>query len=489
MLLGSISTGVAQSAEITAGVAKVDVSSAEVQANDPLYVKALVLGDGTTTLAIVTVDAVAIGEIGPIKNSYLPTVRAALKDQLHLDPANVLVNASHCHGIVCADVAERTIAAVKQAYQNRVPVTVGCGAGLEDRIMENRRLKLRDGGEVDVRHRYSLPADKEVVGVGPVDPEIGILRLNKLDGTALAVVYNFACHPIMGTPQGENTADFPGYASKVIEKHLDDGVLALFVQGCAGDVNPVGYKDVAYPRHAEPLGTMLGLSVLEAARTIRTRQSVPIQVLHETLKLPRADHAARIATMETRQAKLLASLEGTSLDFKTFIPLWIQYHLDEQYPSRPSFRYLHEASRGREDLKLLDDANRRNLEQYVRNIEIMEELTRIQVNLALLKKHQANSAAAGSQTIEAEVQAIRIGDFVLVSFPGELSVQIGLGIKRASPHPNTFVAGYSNGYLYYTPTSQQAQNIRAAQEDCECVVSHEWQQLFERRVMEMLNRL
>ena len=42
---------------------------------DPLYAKALVLSDGETTAVIVTVDAVAIGEIGPIGKDYLARVR------------------------------------------------------------------------------------------------------------------------------------------------------------------------------------------------------------------------------------------------------------------------------------------------------------------------------------------------------------------------------------------------------------------------------
>jgi hypothetical protein len=478
-----------QGAPIAAGVAKVEITNTELPANDPLYVKALVLGDGATTLAIVTLDVVAIGEIGHIKNDFLPAVRAALKQELDLDPANVVINASHCHGVPCADVAERTIRAVRQAYQSRVPVTVGSGSGLEDRIMENRRLRMQGGGEVDVRHAYSLPADKDVAGVGPVDPEIGILRLNKVDGQALAVVYNFACHPIMGNPSGASTADYPGYASKVIEKHLDDGVFALFLQGCAGDINPAGYKDVGNPRHAEPLGTMLGLSTLEAARHIRTRPDERIKVVHETLKLPRANHAQRITALEAQQAQLVQSLRGTSLEFKTFLQLYLQHKLDPEYPSRPSFRYLHEESRGREDLKQFDATNRNNLEQYLRNIQTMEELTRIQTNLALLRKHQASYEAAESKTVDAEVQAIRIGDFVLVTFPGEVTVEIGMRIKRASPHENTFVAGYTNGYLYYTPTAQQAKNTRAAQEDCECIVSHKWQQQFEQRVAELLKKL
>ena len=82
-----------------------------------------------------------------------------------------------------------------------IPVNVGVGTGYEDRIMENRRLKLKNGKEADVRHAYSLVPDEEVAGIGPVDPEIGILRLNRKDGRTLAVVYNFAVHPHM---RGDN---------------------------------------------------------------------------------------------------------------------------------------------------------------------------------------------------------------------------------------------------------------------------------------------
>jgi hypothetical protein len=75
-------------------------------------------------------------------------------------------------------------------------VTIGVGKGHEDHIMENRRMFLTSGREIDVRHAYSLPPNEEIVGTGPIDPEIGVLRLDKTNGDTLAIVYNFACHPI-----------------------------------------------------------------------------------------------------------------------------------------------------------------------------------------------------------------------------------------------------------------------------------------------------
>lgn len=475
---------------LLAGVAKVEITNRKViPVNDPLYVKALVLKSGAATAVIVTVDAVAIGEIGYIGNDYLGKVRGRVEKELGIAPGNILINASHCHARPCADVAEKTIQAVKEAAENLVPVRVGVGVGFEDRISENRRLRLKNGKEVDVRHAYSLPPDDEIADVGPIDPRIGILRLDRLDGKTLAVVYNFACHPIMGLPNSENTADIVGFASRVIEENLSHGTIALFVQGCAGDINPVLYKDVNQPRNAEPLGNMFGLSVLRAVRKIQCVENAPLTIVHERLGLPRADNTKRIDAMLLEQAKLLKALRGTTLNLKAFIPLVVKYNLSPEFPSYYSHRYLNEKKLGRDDLHRLDETNRKNMQAYVENIFIMEELTRLQTNLALLRKHQETNRLAEMKSLEVEIVALRVGDFVLVTFPGELTVEIGLNIKKASPHKHTFVAGYTNGYIYYTPTAKQLENVGGAQEDSDCLLDPAWQMLFEDRVAQILKNL
>jgi hypothetical protein len=477
-------------ADLRAGHAKVDITDREAgPVNDPLYVKALVLDDGSTTAAIITVDAVALEEIGRIKNGYLEKVRSQLQKELNIKPENVLINASHCHGVVRTDVDQLTVQAVREASRNLVPVTVGAGTGHEDRIMENRRLKLKNGKDADVRHAYSLPPDEEVVQVGPVDPEIGVLRLDKLNGDTLAVVYNFACHPIQGVPNGGNTADFPGFASKVIEDNLGNGAMALFLQGAGGDINPVLYKDVSHPRDSRPFGTMLGLSTLQALRKIETRAAGPITILNEVIQLPRrTDYAARIAALEANQLKLLQSLRGTTLNLKTFLSLFVNHSLSPEFPSYYSHQYLHEKTLGRADWSRLDSENRNNVQAYLKNIYAMEQLTRNQVNLSLLKMHQSKYEAAGKDTIDAEVMGMRIGDFLLVSFPGELTVQNGLAIKQAAPHELTFVAGCTNGYLYYAPTPEQIESGEA-QEDHDCLLAPEWYQIYQDKALEIVTRL
>jgi len=478
-------------AELRAGVGRVDITDWTAgPVNDPCFAKALVLKSDGTTAVVITLDAVAVGGIGVIGNGFLATVRGLLEKEMGIAPSGVVVNASHCHGVARADTAELAVQAVREAAKDLVIVKAGTGLGEERRISENRRLLMKDGSEVDMRRAYSLPPDEEVASVGPIDPQIGLLRLDREDGTPLAVIYNFACHPIMNPPSKGCSADFPGFASKVIEETFGGGAMAFFVQGCGGDINPVRYKEMLHPPDAEPLGTMLGASVLSAMRGIETKPGGVLKVSREIISLPRAaDYEQRILAIEAEQKRLLAALKPTNINFKSFLPLLIQQKLSADFPSHHAQSYLRDRQLDRRALEQMDGDNRASVEAYLQNLTIMEQLTRLNTNLALLKMHLAQTKAAGTPTLEVEVCGLRIGDFKLVTFPGELTVQIGLNIKKASGDPHAFVAGYTNGYIYYTPTAAQRGNTGYAQEDCDTLVAPEWQAIFEAKALEMLKSL
>jgi hypothetical protein len=486
--------------QLHAGAAKVDITNTSVlesddplyagidvaRPNDRLYVKALVLKDAASTVVMVTVDAVAVAQIGTIGNDYLDKVRARLGVKFDLKPDRVMFNASHCHGVVCEDIVDRTVAAVEQAWEKMVPIRVGVGCGYEDRIMENRRLKLKNGHVADVRRAYALPANEEIADIGTVDPQIGVVRLDQNDGRTVAVLCHFACHPIQGVPNGGNTADLSGIACQVIEEYSDEGTVAFFLQGCGADINPVRYRDLSAPPDAAPLGHMLGLSTVRALKGIQCGAEQQLKLKHRTLALPRAELGPAIAKLEAEQKRLLESLVPNPLNLQTFVPLLVKYGLGGEYPADAAHRYLHEAAKGRKDLENLDDENRKNIAIYSRNVAVMEELTRVQTNLGLLRLHHAGNQAAGGAHIHVEMLALRLGAFVLITFPGELPVEIGLGIKARSPHEHTFVSGVTNGYLYYTPTLEQLKNQGRAQEDSDCLLDPSWQALFEAAVDDML---
>ena len=141
-------------------------------------------------------------------------------------------------------------------------------------------------------------------------------------------------------PDGGNTADITGFASRVIEDNLSEGTIALFLQGCGGDINPVFYKDVDHPRDAEPLGNMLGLSTLRAVQEDpATRDDAPTEGA-STRRSPCPGPTSPGASPRWRPSRrgCVQSLKGTSLNLKTFLPLVVKYSVSGEFPSYYSHR-------------------------------------------------------------------------------------------------------------------------------------------------------
>jgi len=478
---------------LRAGVAKSDITTRKkgVRINDPLYAKVLVLDNKRKQVVIIEMDTVAIGGIYDIGDDFLPKLRDQIEKKLKIQGQNVLVNASHTHPpgkqLLCDDVIERTFDAVKRALKNLEPVKIGVGIGYEDRIMINRNLILKNGKHWTIRHAYPCPPDEEVIEIGPIDPEIGIIKIDRMNDTPLCVLFNFACHPLIGVPDGSITANYPGFASKIIEETLGNNCMVLFLQGAGGDITEVLYKDVNRPRDAEPIGTMLGLSVLKSLKKIKTKKETKLNVISETITLPRrSDIPEIIKSLKEEQNKLLKSLRFTSLNFKTFLPLYIKNLINSKYPSDYFYRYLHEEKIGSNDILAMDVENRKNIKKYLKNIYIMEKLAVIQDKIETLKFHQ-NIINKSNNKIPTEIQGIKIGDCVLITSPAELLVEIGLNIKKISPYKYTFIAAYSNGYIYYgSPVSYYN---KGGYEVTECQLSPEWQEIYEKKAIEIIRKL
>jgi hypothetical protein len=460
--------------------------------HDAPFARVVVFDNGKTRAAIVGTD------LGGVRDELVADARRLIEEGASIPAAHVLINASHnhrTHGQVADDAAERIAQAVCKAAENMVPVKVGVARGREDGITMNRRLLLKDGRAWTIRRTNPTPCDEDVTGVGPMDSEIGVLRVDRAKGGPLAVLYNFASHPYTGVPDGGVTADMPGFASRVIEDGLGgEDAVAVFVQGAAGDITPSRYKDWHVPPHTKEYGTRLGLSVLAAAREAATEVDSRLQVVMGTVDLPRrTDLDQYAASLDAEQEEILKFYRGvdttpyiweTSLNFKTFLPLYVKHVMDPEHPGYASYLYMQEDKIGRGDLKYLDEDNRQRIDKYLQCIHRMDRLIRL-LNRRDLLQRQIDKGETGP--LKAEVQAIRVGDFVLVTFPGETFCQVGLNIKKRSPFKFTFLASYTNGSIGYAPTADAYG--QDAYEDTLTRLAPEWQAIYEKKALELIRKL
>jgi neutral ceramidase len=295
---------------LRAGVAKIDITPPDAASTkivghvrqvtgvrDLLHAGVLILDDGETKAAIVTLDTIGAWE------AMVQDARTRIEAETGVPSANILVAASHNHsgpGYVenmrwAADLINKLGTAAKQAVSAMKPVSIGYG---EDRISFGiNRRKTYDGRAV-----VSLNPD------GPNDPRVKVLRFD--DGTSLtpmSVIMHAVCHPCFFTwgdkgsqpyPKGypKMSADFPGEAQSFVEMCYAQKTSVMFMQGCAGDIRPnlPGYPyRCADEADIQWAGRDLGGAVARAAAYSVTREQLrkretfyQIRVASEVVELP-----------------------------------------------------------------------------------------------------------------------------------------------------------------------------------------------------------
>lgn len=94
------------------------------------------------------------------------------------------------------------------------------------------------------------------------DEEVGILQVSDEDGTHKVTIFNYSCHPVtLGYESLFVSTDFPGSAREAVEKN--QGGMAIFVNGAAGDLNP-REAHLSDPAATDRIGEQLGKAVSES---------------------------------------------------------------------------------------------------------------------------------------------------------------------------------------------------------------------------------
>ena len=390
----------------------------------PLWVTALALSDGTTTTTILDLD------IGGLRGESATMVRQAVAERAALPIENVRLSYTHTHsgpststsggwvaggveliGNYLDNIAAKAAGAAWQACNRMQPVRIAAGSGTSA-IAVNRRF-VTPTGSVVVGHNWE----------GPVDHEVKVVRIATLDDQPLAVIVNYACHPIIVGPYNDLiTPDYPGVVKRVVEAAT--GATCLFLQGATGNIGPVDGCTSREPLTVyRKLGARLGHVAASVALDLEmaNKRDRYVQTLESGAPLgvfvweedPEDEVTLRVATRP------------------------IQMPLKEH----PAFEVAEAAARHHaEELQRL---RREGSEDEIRWAGMLAKRSRMRA--------ERSRVYHGKSHVALELQAIRINDIVLVGMPGEPFVEIGLAVKAASPFAHTLFSGYSNVGGSYIP--------------------------------------
>jgi neutral ceramidase len=287
LLCLSALTAHAQSSRFTAGVARTDItpppgvdlwgysnrSGPATGTLDPLYARVLVLDDGRQAVAIITLD---LGRtFGPLQ---IARVREQVRREHRVN--EVMFIASHTHsGPVIDDsyddqppaweqrALDKIGQAIGEARARLVPARIGVGFG-QAIIGHNRRV-IQSDGSVKMLWRNSTGQQS-----GMIDPTVGVIRVDDQQGNPLAILVNYACHPVVFGPDNlRYSADYPGAMARLVEANFDNKPICYFLQGAPGDINPLLDKTPLAENATaimRMVGEKLGREVVRVTRTIQT---------------------------------------------------------------------------------------------------------------------------------------------------------------------------------------------------------------------------
>lgn len=274
--------------ELKAGIARVEITPSTFMqmygyanrkcgpangAHDPLFAKALVLEAGDSRLAIVTMD------LGSIVSENL---RRDVLSKLNIPV--LLLSASHDHSAPAflpygsspsssseaaaylAELENKVFGAIQEASKTMFPARLGVARGSLQ--LGYNRLLMRDDGRA-----RALFDNLERVPYGPVDPEFVLLRIDDMAGSPRALLVHYATHAVvLGPTNCKYSADYPGVMQAMVEKEMK-GTQVMFVQGGAGDINPLfearSGKEHEDFKVVQKMGELLGAEVLRTNRNVK----------------------------------------------------------------------------------------------------------------------------------------------------------------------------------------------------------------------------
>jgi hypothetical protein len=368
-------------------------------ARGKLCVRAIVLDDGATRLAIAVVDTLMM------PRELLDRAKLAASRSTGIVPERMLISATHTHSAPAAMGAlgtdsvpkyaamleERIAEAIVGAARNLAPAQVGWAATAAPDHTHCRRWILRPDkmrkdpfGQLTVRATmhpgYQNP---DFIGpAGPADPELSLVAFRANDGRPIALLANYSMHYVGG---GGDVVS-PDYFGDFAELLTPETGVAMMSQGTAGDQQWMDYsrprQTAAPPKYAAELAAI----AREALRGVRYQSAATLGMAETEIQLSRrAPDEARLQWARS----MVAALGGGAP--RTMAQIY-----------------------AREQIMLHEEPSRK-----------------------------------------VKLQAVRIGELGIAAFPAEVFAITGLKIKKRSPLAHTFNIELANGAEGYIPPPEQ----------------------------------
>lgn len=389
--------------QLLAGVAKIVItppvgidltgfgnrSGPSTSVHDDLRAAALYL-ESNVPLLIMTCDLIGLDD------ASVAEIRAGIAKQTGLPVGNIMIGCSHTHsgpatpclnylgkvdGAYFSVLKRKLIGLGRMAFDSRQPAVLGhlrepVAIGANRRKMVSGQMKM-------------TPND-----AGAIAAWVDVVAVDTRDGQPLARYFVNATHAV--TVSGlEISGDWPGYAQRLVERIYGDGCVALFGQGCCGNINsdPRGTFEIA-----ERQGRVMAGAVIKAAEYCAKCPEVTLGAASEVLALPCFDPP----TLEAAEGHVAQA---------------------RQQAADPANNY---------GSQMMADGNLQWAERV----------------LALAQ------AGATGLTRSCEVQAFRLGEFGLVGLPGEVFVEYALNIDAHAGYQQTATMAYANGNIGYIPDAR-----------------------------------
>ena len=398
--------------EFKAGAAKIDITPRQDQVvnktdiiRDKIQVKAIYMTDGVTPAVIVSVDGDA---------RTLGDALERASKQTGCPEANFWVCGTHSHSAQTngigpggwpsyEQVQNAVIEASVKAKAAAVPVRVGYAKTQVD-LNVNRD-----------NYNDQLAWSQSANWTAPCDKDLTVLAFLAEDDVPVAVLMNYAMHPVNFFMSGVVSADFPGDATKYIEDLFGERTVALFTQGASGDINP----KLAYT-HMFQQGQVKGvLPGPKAKGTLDTSKQPSFK--SEEVPADEIDAHKEVIRRKDEYVKML----GWSLGNNAVLAM----HYNMSFEKNPKI-WTGETTITCPGRERIDKNGREN--------------------------YDPGYKPAGD--VKIGVGLLRIGEIAIPTVSGEVYTEIALRLKKESPAAKTMFVSladgpYESGYIYSNKAS------------------------------------